>query len=238
MKVLASRLDDVTRTFLGHNGIAIESVEPEDLEDYVRNGEYDAVIVDLEQTGLGVFAARAWRTFGVAVAIVGVSCGCEDRTWSDHRAIFLENGGDDLLRAPMNPREMVASLRAVTRRSRGALLDIFQATRGTATLKVNLTTQRFAINGRAFDLTGKEASLLFLFAGAPGRVLSKEMILQQMYTEGIDDEPEMKIIDVFVCKLRRKLQDAHPDAGAFIETVWGRGYRLTCDDASKVALTA
>ena len=47
-----------------------------------------------------------------------------------------------------------------------------------------------------------------------------------MYTEGIDDEPEVKIIDVFVCKLRRKLSEMHPDAEKFIETVWGRGYRL------------
>ena len=140
--------------------------------------------------------------------------------------MFLENGGDDLIRGPVNPRELVASLRAVTRRFKGALLDIVEYQNGDAKLKINLTTKSVLINSFPVDLTGKELAMMLLFASTPGRVMSKEVILTQMYTDGVEDEPEMKIIDVFVCKLRRKLTDVHPDAVKFIETVWGRGYRL------------
>lgn len=138
----------------------------------------------------------------------------------------MENGGDDLLRGPVNPRELIASLRTVTRRIKGALLDIVEYEGYGAKLKINLTTRSVLINGMPVDLTGKEMGIMLLFASTPGRVMSKEAILTQLYVGGVEDEPEMKIIDVFVCKLRKKLAEIHDGADKFIETVWGRGYRL------------
>lgn len=230
MKVLTAGLDDTTVAFLREHGIAVEGQEVEDAEDlqtWLSDDLYDAGVIDLEKSNLGIYAARGLRAKKIATPLIGLSCGSDDRAWGDHRAMFLENGGDDLLRGPVNPRELVAALRAVTRRFKGALLDIIEYQHGDAKLKVNLTTKSVVVNGMNPELTGKELSMMLLFASTPGRVLSKEMLLTQMYTGGVDDEPEMKIIDVFVCKLRKKLTEIHPDAEKFIETVLGRGYRLS-----------
>ena len=229
MKVLVAGLDDTTIAFLREHGVAVEVQDVEgveDLEAWLQDGLFEAGVIDLEKSNLGIYAARSLRAKKISTPIIGISHGSEDRVWGDHRAMFLENGGDDLLHGPVNPRELTASLRCVTRRFKGALLDIVECRNRDAKLKVNLTTKSVSINGREIELTSKEQSIMLLFASSPGRVLSKEMILTQMYTGGVDDEPEMKIIDVFVCRLRRKLTDAHPDAEAFIKTEWGRGYRL------------
>lgn len=229
MKVLSAGLDETTIAFLRNNGIAVEKQDVEDaetLESWLQDGLYDAGVLDIEKSGLGIYAARGIRTKKIATSLIGVSRGSEDRVWGDQRAVFLENGGDDLLRGPVNPRELVASLRAVTRRFKGALLDIGEYQNREAKLKVNLTTRSVTINDTAIHFTPKELALMLLLASSPGRVLSKEMILTQLYVDGLDEEPEMKIIDVFVCKLRRKLTDVHPDSEKFIETIWGRGYRL------------
>lgn len=229
MKILSAGLDDTTIAFMRDHGIAVEKQDiqgVEDLESWIQDGLYDAAVIDLEKSGLGIYIARGFRAKKISTPIIGISRGSEDRGWSDQRAMFLENGGDDLLRGPPNPRELAASLRVALRRFQGALLDFVEYEYGGAKLKVNLTRRAIYINDAGIHLTGKELSMMLLFASSPGRVLSKEMILENMYTEGVDDEPEMKIIDVFVCKLRKKLTDEHPDAVKFIETVWGRGYRL------------
>jgi two-component system cell cycle response regulator CtrA len=77
------------------------------------------------------------------------------------------------------------------------------------------------INGARVHLTGKEYQLLELLALRKGMTLTKEMFLSHLY--GGMDEPEMKIIDVFICKLRKKLANASGGKD-YIETVWGRGY--------------
>jgi len=229
MKVLAAGLDSTTFAFMQRNGIAVEKsdvLDASELGDWISIGSYDAGVIDLERSNLGIYAARGLRAKKILTPLIGISKGSEERSWGDHRATFLENGGDDLLRGPVNPRELVASLHVVTRRSQGAVLDIVEYQTGDAKLKVNLTRRTAFVNDVGLHLTGKESLMLLLFAASPGRTFSKEQILQNMYTEGIDDEPEVKIIDVFVCKLRRKLSEMHPDAEKFIETVWGRGYRL------------
>lgn len=229
MRVLGAGIDDTTTAFMLQCGIEIEKQDiggVEDLEAWIKDAIYDAAVIDLEKSGLGIFVARSFRAKKIITPILGISCGSEDRSWGDHRAMFLENGGDDLLRGPANPRELAASLRVAIRRFQGSLLDFVEYESGDAHLRVNLTRQVVSINNQAIRLTGKEMAMMLLFASSPGRVLSKEMILERLYTAGLDDEPEMKIIDVFVCKLRKKLTEAHSDAEKFIETIWGRGYRL------------
>jgi len=229
MKVLVAGLDDTTISFLRSGGVVVEKEDIDDIEDlesWIQDGYYDACVINLEKSGLGIYMARTLRDKKISTPVVGISKGSDDRVWGDHRAMFLENGGDDLLRGPVNPRELVASLRAVVRRFKGSLLDIFEFKQGDAVLKVNLTTRSVQVNGVVVDLTGKEMSMMLLLASSPGRVLSKEMLLTQMYVEGVDDEPAIKIIDVFICKLRHKLENIHPDSKAFIQTIWGRGYAL------------
>lgn len=229
MKVLIAGVDATTVLVLREKGVVVEeqALDGADaLISWLTDGMCDVGVIHLEESGLGIYAPRELRSKNIPTPLVGVSRGSEERPWSEHRALFLENGGDDLLRAPVNPRELIASLHAVTRRYRGSLLDIVEYRLGEAHVKVNLTTRSVYVNQSLVYLTAHEAALVMLFASAPGRVFSKEMILSHLYSSHPDEEPEMKIIDVFICKTRNKLSGVHPDAAQFIETIWGRGYRL------------
>jgi DNA-binding response OmpR family regulator len=93
----------------------------------------------------------------------------------------------------------------------------------TGDLRVNLDTKTVDVNGQRVHLTGKEYQMLELLSLRKGTTLTKEMFLNHLY--GGMDEPELKIIDVFICKLRKKLQAA-TSGKHYIETVWGRGYML------------
>ena len=236
MKILTAGMDSTTITFLREHGIAVEKQDIEDAEDlasWVIDGAYDAGVIDLEKSGLGIYAARTLRNKKIATPIIGVAAGKADQSWSDYRAMFLENGGDDLLHGPVNPRELTATLRAVTRRFNGSLLDVYELASNGTTLKINLTTRSVSVNGTNVYMPPHENRILMLLASAPGRILSKEILLTQMYGDQPDNEPEMKIIDVFICKVRRKLADVDVNAGKFIETIWGRGYMLPAQSESK-----
>jgi two-component system cell cycle response regulator CtrA len=98
-----------------------------------------------------------------------------------------------------------------------------ESTIRTGKLVVNLDERVVSVDDQPVLLTGKEYGILELLSLRKGRTLSKEMILDHLY--GGMDEPELKIIDVFVCKLRKKLAQA-TGGSHYIETVWGRGYVL------------
>src|SRR4051812_2377187 len=107
MKVLSAGLDTTTVAFMRNAGIAVEMQEIEDVEDlerWLKDGAYDAAVIQLERSKLGIYVARGLRVKRIAMPILGVSKGTPTRPWPDVRAIFLENGGDDLLRDPVNPR--------------------------------------------------------------------------------------------------------------------------------------
>lgn len=229
MKVFQVGVDDTTLLFLSSNGFAPETAEidsPEDLLEWLIDGSFAAAIIDLDKTNWGQFAVRYLRSKKVLTPVIGISTG-EDTSagWSEFRSEFLENGGDDLLHQPTNPRELAATLRAMTRRGVGATHDVRMAKFGDATIRINLSANIVSVNGEPLHLTGKEMLLMAVLATSNGRTVSKEMLLSGMYS-ATEDEPEIKIIDVFACKLRKKLSTAHPDAGLAVETVWGAGYRL------------
>jgi two-component system, cell cycle response regulator CtrA len=128
-------------------------------------------------------------------------------------------GADDYLTKPFHRDELVARIHAIVRRSMGHAQSVVRC----ADLVVNLDAKRAEIAGRPVALTGKEYGMLELLALRLGSTLTKEMFLNQLY--GGMDEPEQKIIDVFICKLRKKLAEAS-GGRTYIETVWGRGYVL------------
>lgn len=230
MRVLVAGLDQTTVAFLRLHGINAEEQGIKDaveLSEWLVDGLYEAGVIDLTRSNLGIYAPRELRNKKLATPLIGISVPDGDRPWPEHRALFLENGGDDLLRGPTNPRELAATLHAVTRRLRGSVMDVFESVRGKAHLRINMVTLSVTINGMAPEprITGSELQLLFALARGPGRVMSKEGLLNTLYGHKAD-EPEMKIIDVFVCKLRKKFASVHPEAEGFIETIWGRGYRL------------
>jgi two-component system, cell cycle response regulator CtrA len=137
----------------------------------------------------------------------------------DSKLKGLGFGADDYLTKPFDRRELIARIQAIVRRSKGHSESIIK----TGKLAVNLDTRTVEIAGQPLHLTGKEYAILELLALRKGTTLTKEMFLNHLY--GGMDEPELKIIDVFICKLRKKLSAATGGEN-YIETVWGRGYVL------------
>lgn len=128
-------------------------------------------------------------------------------------------GADDYLTKPFNMGELVARVKAIIRRSKGhsdAVVEIED-------LKVNLDSHSATMKGKPLHLTTKEQVILELLSLKKGQVVTKEQFLNHLYSG--NDEPEQKIIDVFVCKLRKKLYEVSGGMN-YIETIWGRGYAL------------
>jgi two-component system cell cycle response regulator CtrA len=127
-------------------------------------------------------------------------------------------GADDFITKPFDKAELLARLQAIIRRSKG----FSQPSLRVGPLLLNLDSHDVSVDDQPVHLTGKEYAILELLVLRKGMVLTKEAFLNHLY--GGMDEPEMKIIDVFICKLRKKLAIAGADN--LIGTVWGRGYMI------------
>jgi two-component system cell cycle response regulator CtrA len=137
----------------------------------------------------------------------------------DKKIKGLGFGADDYLTKPFDKGELIARIHAIVRRSKGHSESVIR----TGRLVVNLDTRTVEVDSQPLHLTGKEYGILELLSLRKGTTLTKEMFLNHLY--GGMDEPELKIIDVFICKLRKKLATATSGEN-YIETVWGRGYVL------------
>lgn len=131
----------------------------------------------------------------------------------------LGSGADDYVTKPFHKQELVARIHAIVRRSQGHAESVIE----TGRLTVNLDSKIVEIDAKPIHLTGKEYSMLELLSLRQGSTLTKEAFLNHLYN-GID-EPEAKIIDVFICKIRKKIMDA-TEGENYIHTEWGRGYVL------------
>ena len=129
-------------------------------------------------------------------------------------------GADDYVQRPCDKNELLARIRAVIRRSHGYA----QALVKVGDMTLNLDTKVVKIAGKTLNLTGKEYALLELLALRKGMIVSKEQFLNHLYG-GTDEEPEMKIIDVFLFRIRNKITKLSGGVD-YIQTVWGRGYIL------------
>ena len=176
--------------------------------------DYDLMILDLMLPDMdGYEVVRRLRAARVQTPVLILS-GLTD---TDKKIKGLGVGADDYVTKPFDMAELVARIQAVVRRSRGHAQSVIR----TGRLTVDLDKQSVTVDERPVHLTAKEYAILELLSLRKGTTLTKEMFLNHLY--GGIDEPELKIIDVFVCKLRKKLAQAN--AGEhYIETVWGRGY--------------
>ncbi|MCG8358011.1 MAG: response regulator transcription factor [Kiloniellales bacterium] len=178
--------------------------------------DYDIIILDLMLPDIdGYEVLRRLRAARVKTPILILS----GLSGLDDKIKGLGVGADDYLTKPFDKRELVARIQAIVRRAKGHSDSIIE----TGKLKVNLDTRTVEVDSQPLHLTGKEYGILELLSLRKGTTLTKEMFLNHLY--GGMDEPELKIIDVFVCKLRKKLAAA-TGGDNYIETVWGRGYVL------------
>jgi len=178
--------------------------------------DYDIILLDLMLPDMdGYEVLRRFRAGHIKTPILILS----GLTELDAKIKGLGFGADDYLTKPFDKRELIARIHAIVRRSKGHSQSIIK----TGKLMVNLEARTVEAGTRPLHLTGKEYAILELLSLRKGTTLTKEMFLNHLY--GGIDEPELKIIDVFVCKLRKKLSGAC-DGENYIETVWGRGYVL------------
>ena len=191
----------------------------------VRRYDYDLILLDLMLPDIeGYEVVRRLRAARLATPVIVLSALC--RPQAKVRAFAV--GADDFITKPFDHAELVARMQAILRRSKG----YSEPTLRVGPLQLNLDSREVSVEGKPVHLTGKEYAILELLVLRKGMVLTKDAFLNHLY--GGMDEPEMKIIDVFVCKLRKKLQSA--GAGHLISTVWGRGYMLRDEAAApKVA---
>ncbi|MCB1360200.1 MAG: response regulator transcription factor [Rhodobacter sp.] len=178
--------------------------------------DYDLILLDLNLPDMaGLDVLRQIRLARVNTPIL-ILTGEES---TDVKLKGFGQGADDYMTKPFHRDELVARIHAIIRRSQGHAQAIIH----TGRISVNLDAKTVEADGEAVHLTGKEYQMLELLSLRKGTTLTKEMFLNHLY--GGMDEPELKIIDVFICKLRKKLAEATGGEN-YIETVWGRGYVL------------
>ncbi|NVO55191.1 response regulator transcription factor [Rhodobacteraceae bacterium B1Z28] len=196
---------NVYATDLGEEGI-----------DLAKLYDYDLILLDLNLPDMnGHEVLRQLRIARVETPILILS-GADD---TESKIKGFGFGADDYLTKPFHREELVARIHAIIRRSKGHSQSIIH----TGRVAVNLDAKTVEVDGQTVHLTGKEYQMLELLSLRKGTTLTKEMFLNHLY--GGMDEPELKIIDVFICKLRKKLSNA-TGGDNYIETVWGRGYVL------------
>jgi two-component system cell cycle response regulator CtrA len=184
--------------------------------DAARLHAYDVILLDLMLPDMeGLEVLRRLRADNIDTPLLILS-GLSN---VGYKSKGLNIGADDYLIKPFDNRELLARIEAVLRRFNGHSDSVVW----TGDLAVNFDTQSVEIAGKRVYVTPKEYRILELLCQRQGVVLSKEVFLDHLYAGR--DEPETKIIDVFVCKLRKKLTEAS-GGKSYIETVWGRGYML------------
>jgi two-component system cell cycle response regulator CtrA len=205
---------NVYATDLGEEGV-----------DLAKLYDYDLILLDLNLPDMhGHDVLRQLRLAKIETPILILS-GSDD---TESKIKGFGVGADDYLTKPFHREELVARIHAIIRRSKGHAQSVIR----TGKIAVNLDAKTVDADGKAVHLTGKEYQMLELLSLRKGTTLTKEMFLNHLY--GGMDEPELKIIDVFICKLRKKLAQA-TEGDNYIKTVWGRGYVLRDPEPARQA---
>ena len=211
-----ANIRDLNAMYLEKEGFAVEhAVNGADAISRFDQVQPQLVVLDVMMPGMDGFEVCRELRRESDVPILMLTARSEDVD----KIVGLELGADDYMTKPFHKDELVARIHAIVRRSKGHAQSVIS----TGELIVNLDAKTVEVGGQRVHLTGKEYQMLELLSLRKGTTLTKEMFLNHLY--GGMDEPELKIIDVFICKLRKKLANAAGGAN-YIETVWGRGYVL------------
>lgn len=188
--------------------------------------EYDLIVVDHE---VGRRTAgeclRNLRANGITKPVIALVMSGNHRTVAD----LLDLGADDCIVAPYHPLELAARASAIVRRWKGDTSSIIQI----GDVRVDTVDKIVTIDGEHVNFTKKEYEMFELLVLNRQKVVSPEMILSHLYSG--HDEPTKKIVDVFLCKIRRKLA---PSATTVITTKWGHGFIIECAHENEEALAA
>ena len=205
----------VTSTLRAAGFIVDHSDMGREVLEMVRRYDYDLILLDLMLPDIRSFevvrSLRAAR-FGTPVVVLSALSTAQAMVKA------FSGGVDDFITKPFDDAELVARMQAILRRSKG----YSESTLRVGSLQLTLDSRMVCVDGQAVQLSGKEYAMLELLVLRKGTLLSKDAFFNHLY--GGIDEPGMKIIGVFICKLRKKLKAA--GAGHLISTVWGQGYML------------
>ncbi|MDB2520028.1 response regulator transcription factor [Planktomarina temperata] len=221
MRILLIEDDPATsksiELMLGHANFNVYTTDlGEEGIDLAKLYDYDLILLDLVLPDInGHDVLRQLRVARIDTPILILS----GETDTENKMRGFGSGADDYLTKPFHREELIARIHAIIRRSKGHSQSIIK----TGDIELNLDGKTVEVRGNTVHLTGKEYQMLELLSLRKGTTLTKEMFLNHLY--GGMDEPELKIIDVFICKLRKKLSEATGREN-HIETVWGRGYVL------------
>jgi two-component system cell cycle response regulator CtrA len=221
MRVLTFEDDPITsksiELMLAHANLNVYATDlGEECIDLAKLYDYDLIVLDLDLPDLnGHEVLRQLRLSRIQTPILILS-GSDD---TDSKIKGFGFGADDYLTKPSHREELVARIHAIIRRSKGHSQSVIE----TGLVSVNLDAKTVSADGKTVHLTGKQYQMLELLSLRKRTTLTKEMFLNHLY--GGMDEPELKIIDGFICKLRKKLSIA-TNGENNIEIVWGRGYVL------------
>lgn len=194
----------VTHTTFGGEGFEL-----------AQQNDYDIVLLDLGLPDMhGHDVLGKLRDAGVSTPLLVLSGDCD----LGSKVAALRKGADEFVTKPFHAEELLARIHAVIRRSHRQSPSVICVGR----LAVNTDDKTASVDGDRFEVTPKEFAILELLSERKGTAVTKEIFLSHLYC-GMD-EPEFKIIDVFICKLRRKLREASGEN--YIHTVWGSGYML------------
>ncbi len=203
-------------SFLKQSGAVTDHIDTgEEALELARRYDYDIILLDLMMPDVeGYEVLRRLRAGRLDTPVIAMS----GLTRPQAKVKAFTCGADDVIDKPFDMTELYARMQAIVRRSKGYA----QPTLFIGPVQLKLDMREVTVEGRPVHLTAKEYQILELLVMRRGMVLTKEAFLGHLY--GGMDEPEAKIIDVFICKLRRKLADA--GAPNVIGTVWGRGYMV------------
>ena len=217
------RIRDLLSRFLTENGYRVSTAkDAAEARGRIANLVFDGYVIDVMMPGENGFDLAQWVRESSSVPILMLTARAE----SSERIQGLELGADDYVTKPFSPRELVARVRAVLRRPhRGeppTTAAIPQRQR-FGDLAIDQERHEVTLLGQPVGLTALEYALLTTLAAHPGRVFTRDQLLEQVW--GTDYFGDDHVVDVHIANLRKKLGD-EPTAPAYIETVRGAGYRF------------